>query len=204
MFTSPKPLILTSSANPSRMNVPNLLTISRFFLCGILILFIYTPGILAKSLALSVFIIACLTDYWDGVLARKYNQITPLGQLLDPIADKVLIFGAFLSFVDLDVIPAWMVIVMLAREILITGFRLMAANQGVVIPARKSGKHKTVLQLVSIIVILCYLILREFSAWNPDYDALVHQAIIYFMYLVVAITIYSGIRFTAGHWKDLP
>jgi len=185
------------------MNLPTLLTLSRFFLTAVMMMLIFRSGFGPKCAAWAVFIIASLTDYWDGALARKYNQVTPLGQLLDPIADKVLIFAAFLSFVQLDIVPAWMVIVMLAREIWITALRLMAANRGHVIAARKSGKHKTVLQITSIIVILTFLMLRELPLWMPEYTSVVLPLIHVLLYVVVASTIYSGLSFARHHWREL-
>ena len=120
--------------------------------------FLHTQGLAFKLAAFAVFGLACLTDYWDGYIARSRNQITTFGQLLDPIADKILIFAAFLSFVEMGLTPAWMVILMLIREVLLTGFRLLAATRGIVIPADKGGKHKTVLQIVMIFVLLIFLI----------------------------------------------
>jgi len=164
---------------------------------------ILNDGLVAKAAALAVFGIASLTDYWDGVLARRYNQVTPLGQLLDPIADKVLIFSAFISFIQINIVPAWMVVVMLTREVLITTLRLMAANRGVVIPARKSGKNKTVVQIVTIVVILIFLVVKEHPQWIEAYTSQALLGIQFLLYAAVAITIYSGVRFATMHWDEI-
>jgi len=108
------------------MNLPNKLTISRMVLTFIFMFFLFSSGLAAKSVALAVFILASLTDYYDGAIARKTGQITNLGKILDPIADKVLTLAAFLAFVQMGLVEAWMVVVIIMRELFITGVRLVA------------------------------------------------------------------------------
>jgi len=165
--------------------------------------FLFLEGFWAKAAALFFFSLASLTDFLDGWLARKHQLITAFGKLLDPIADKVLIFGAFLSFVQMNILPAWMVILMLFREILVTGFRFMGASKGVVLPAGKSGKGKTVLQIVSVIVILIYVVLAETRFWNADWTANVLTAIRVGVFFVVLWTVGSGIYYTIKHWSKV-
>ncbi len=182
------------------MNLPNFLTLLRIGLTAVFLSLLFVPGAWFKAAALTVFAIAAFTDYLDGRIARTRGLVTPFGQLMDPIADKILVFGAFLAFVQLSVVPAWMVIVMLAREVLITGLRLLAANRGQVLPAQSSGKHKTILQLVSILTILSLLFLREIpqaQAWiEPGF-----WAVRILLYVVVAWTLYSGFKFLAANRK---
>ena len=113
-------------------------------------------------IALLIFTLASLTDLYDGYIARRLNQVTDLGKLIDPIADKVLIFSCFLAFLDMGLIRAWMVIIILFREIVITAFRLYALTKKQVIQADIIGKHKLVSQVVAIYCILLSLIIRNF------------------------------------------
>ncbi len=184
------------------MNLPNFLTLLRVLLTVLFLFLIFRPGVEFKTAALAVFALAALTDYLDGRLARKYGLITPIGQLMDPIADKILVFGAFLAFVQLGVVPAWIVIVMLSREVLITGLRLVAANRGIVLPAQPSGKHKTILQLISILAILGLLIVRELPGGEP-YLRPGFIAVHTLLYVVLAWTLYSGVKFVASNRKVL-
>lgn len=138
------------------MTLSNRLTLSRFVLAFVMTMFLTVPGIpFGKTFGLLVFLVAALTDYWDGRLARENSNITAFGQLMDPLADKVLVCAAFLSFVSWNqIVPAWIVALILTREFLVTGLRLLAANKGIVIPADRWGKHKTLWQIIVIITIL--------------------------------------------------
>ena len=115
----------------------------------------------AKTMALALFIVASITDLYDGILARRYNIITNFGTLMDPVADKILICSVFVAFVGLHIIPAWMAIVIIAREFVITGLRLLAASKGQVLAAGWGGKNKTVSQVVAASVVLTGLALRD-------------------------------------------
>ncbi|MBI2438601.1 MAG: CDP-diacylglycerol--glycerol-3-phosphate 3-phosphatidyltransferase [Lentisphaerae bacterium] len=144
------------------MNLSNQLTISRFGMAFVMALFLTLPLPYGKTIALFVFLLAALTDFWDGRLARRRGTVTAFGQLMDPLVDKVLICAAFISFVAIhQIVPAWIVIIILTREFMVTGLRLLAANHGHVIPASRWGKHKTVWQMVVIILILIGLAGRE-------------------------------------------
>lgn len=151
------------------MNLPNQLTLSRlvmtvFFVATLLIPF---PG--HATVALILFIAASLTDYWDGTLARRHGLITPFGILMDPLADKILVCSAFIAFVELDRMPAWMVIVIVARELAITGLRLLASSQNIVLAAERFGKHKTISQIVCISAILTSL---AYPSWGTTISGL--------------------------------
>ena len=181
-------------------NLPNLLTLLRIFLTLVFLALIFQDGYWYKIDALVVFAAASFTDYLDGKIARKYGLITPFGELMDPIADKFLVFGAFLSFVQLGVVPLWIVFAMLAREILITGLRLLAAKRGQVLPAQASGKHKTVLQLVCILTILVFLVVREV----PGGEAFVKPGLLMANLLLLVVlgwTLYSGVQFLSSNRK---
>src|SRR4051794_7342273 len=152
------------------MNVPNKLTISRFALTVGFLVVMFSRIPYYQSLALLFFCIAGLTDYFDGKIARRDKLITNFGILMDPLADKILICSAFIAFVDRAPRPegepwmyAWMVVVVVARELAITGLRLLAASKNVVLAAEKYGKHKTISQIVCIISIL---VLGSYQQWG--------------------------------------
>ena len=138
------------------MNVPNRLTILRVAMIPAFILFMLWDSPYSDYLSVSVFILACVTDFLDGYLARKYNQITTFGKFMDPLADKVLVCSAMICFVaDGDCpMPVWVVIVIIAREFIISGFRLVAAEKGVVIAASYWAKIKTAVQMIMSIVLI--------------------------------------------------
>src|SRR5579872_226172 len=147
------------------MNVPNKLTISRFVLTVAFLVVIFTEDLPAhETLALALFSIASLTDYFDGKIARRDKLITNFGILMDPLADKILVCSAFIAFVGLNWLPAWMVVIVVARELAITGLRLLAASKNVVLAAEGYGKHKTISQIVAIIAILVF---QSYQDWGP-------------------------------------
>jgi CDP-diacylglycerol--glycerol-3-phosphate 3-phosphatidyltransferase len=170
------------------MNLPLQLTLSRFVMSGLFVASISFSWPYAFTLALVVFVLASLTDWLDGHLARKWNQITDLGKLLDPLADKVMISAAFIGLIEFHLVPAWMVIFIITRELLITGLRLLAAQKGLILAAERVGKHKTVLQFTVIIVALLAKSLQEFSLPN----AWLLLAMTPLLWLALLATILSG------------
>ena len=152
-------------------------------------------GAVPKGLALFIFLLASLTDYWDGRLARKNNQTTSFGKLMDPIADKLLTLSAFLAFVQMAIIPAWMAVVIITRDLLITGLRLLMPEKGESKGVRSSGKHKTALQFASIVGVLLFLTIKETSYWQTAWTPAALQFIYWSMFLTVAVTLWSGIRY---------
>lgn len=138
------------------MNLPNKLTILRVILIPFFVAFLmdafHIPG--TKWIALAIFIIASLTDMLDGKIARKYNLVTNFGKFMDPLADKLLVCSALIAFVDMDMVPTWIVMIIIAREFIISGFRLVASDNGIVIAAGIWGKLKTVCQMIMIIVLI--------------------------------------------------
>ncbi|MEE8317328.1 MAG: CDP-diacylglycerol--glycerol-3-phosphate 3-phosphatidyltransferase [Candidatus Omnitrophota bacterium] len=176
------------------MNLANKLTISRIILAAIFILFLFIKGAGAKFFALAVFLIACITDYYDGFIARKKNTITEFGRLMDPIADKILILGGFLAFVEMKIIPAWMVIILVARELIITGVRILALSKKKVLAAEMAGKHKTVSQMVAVIAILVFLIIRD-SGFSFRYIEYYSKGVFVLMLITVFMTLLSGVSY---------
>lgn len=180
------------------MNLPNKLTVSRLWLAAVFVIcFVVTvPG--RFTLAFLIFLVATLTDYLDGVIARKRGLITDFGKLMDPLADKILTASAFVSLCAIGDFPAWAVIVIISREFLITGLRSLAASKGVVMPAERLGKHKTAWQMITIIYFLLLLSAGEWSsadwthlAWQLGQSVLVPVTVI--------LTVYSGIAYL---WKN--
>ncbi|MBL9167211.1 MAG: CDP-diacylglycerol--glycerol-3-phosphate 3-phosphatidyltransferase [Verrucomicrobiales bacterium] len=145
------------------MNLPNQLTVSRFVLTGAFLAAMFITFPYNKTVALVFFVMASITDWLDGALARKYQLITNFGILMDPLADKILTCSAFIAFVGSGYLPAWMVVVIVARELAITGLRLLAASKNLVLAAERFGKHKTISQIVAIIAIL---VLVSYEQWG--------------------------------------
>ncbi|MDB6123244.1 MAG: pgsA [Pedosphaera sp.] len=146
------------------MNVPNKLTISRFALTVAFLVVMFSQVRYYETLALLFFSVASLTDYFDGKIARRDKLITNFGILMDPLADKILVCSAFIAFIGLGWIQAWMVVLIVARELAITGLRLLAASKNMVLAAERYGKHKTISQIVAIISILVF---HSYQEWGP-------------------------------------
>lgn len=140
------------------MNLPNKLTIFRVILIPFFLVALMVPGIPAgKWIAVAIFIIASLTDFFDGRIARKQNLVTDFGKFMDPLADKLLVCSAMIALIELQRIPAWVVIVIIAREFVISGFRLIASDNGIVIAASYWGKFKTTFQMLMVILLIVNL-----------------------------------------------
>lgn len=154
------------------MNTPNKLTIVRMIMVPFLVLFMLTGwgGEANRYICLVIFAGASITDWFDGYLARKNNLVTNFGKFMDPLADKLLVCSALICLIELGKLPAWIVIIIIAREFIISGFRLIAAENGVVIAANYWGKFKTVSQMVMIILLIldfggAFDILEQIFIW---------------------------------------
>lgn len=145
------------------MNLPNKLTVSRFLLTVAFLVVMFSRMPFRETIALALFLVAGVSDFLDGELARRRKLITNFGILMDPLADKIMVCTAFIAFVGLEWLPAWMAVVVVARELAITGLRLLAASKSVVLAAERYGKHKTVSQIVAIVAIL---ILASYAQWG--------------------------------------
>jgi len=181
------------------MNLANRLTMSRILLTFVFMFFLFYQGLWFKVLSLVVFSLAALSDLFDGMIAQRRNMITDFGRLMDPIADKILVLAAFAAFVQLQLIDAWMFVIIVSREILITSLRLFALNKGKVLSAARAGKHKTVLQMSVIFAILGFIVLKEvilkYYTWNPAWENVFRQGIFILMILTVGLTLYSGLSY---------
>ena len=146
------------------MNLPNKLTISRFILTIAFLAVMFSQMRYHQTIALVLFVAGGISDFLDGMIARRHKLITNFGILMDPLADKIMVCSAFIAFVGLNWMPAWMVVIIVARELAITGLRLLAVSKNVVLAAEGYGKHKTVSQIIAIISIL---ILHSYNEWGP-------------------------------------
>jgi CDP-diacylglycerol--glycerol-3-phosphate 3-phosphatidyltransferase len=174
------------------MNIANKLTILRIILSFICMALSMGGSLSMLIAALTVFVIASVTDFFDGYYARKYDLISDLGKILDPIADKVLIIGVFLVFLYKGVISPWAVIIIMGREFLITALRMFALKNNTVIAAKSWGKHKTVSQITAVIVIYLLMIIEKLALPWPWYETVMHRTIFVLMVWVALITSVSG------------
>lgn len=201
------------------MNVPNTLTTSRFVFAAVVMFAMAFPFPFSTTLAFLAFVVASITDYYDGHLARTKYGVTAFGKLMDPLADKVLVVAAFVSFVGIhlpnepaySLIPAWIVVVIITREFAVTGLRLLVAtNSGRIISAGGWGKLKTVWQMVVIIATFILLMIRvDFIPLmsSPPSDAFLKSYDNMFVWtswvlssLVLVVTLASGWKYFAAHW----
>lgn len=138
------------------MNLPNKLTMFRVILIPFFVFFLLAPYFegYGNYIATAIFVVASLTDLLDGKIARKYNLVTNFGKFMDPLADKLLVCSAMICLIELELLPAWVVIIIIAREFIISGFRLIASDNGVVIAASYWGKFKTTFQMLMVIVLI--------------------------------------------------
>ena len=175
------------------MNTPNKLTVARMILVPFLVVFLLTGwgGEANRWICLAIFVAASVTDWFDGHLARKYNLITNFGKFKDPLADKLLVCSAMICMIEVDKLPAWVVIIIIGREFIISGFRLIAAENGIVIAANYWGKFKTVSQMIMIILLML------------DFGGIFTVLTQIFIWLSVALTIISLLTYIMQNRKVL-
>jgi len=179
------------------MNVPNKLTLLRIALIPVFLIFFFVEMKvfnvdIGRSIALAIFIIASLTDFFDGFIARRYDSITEFGIIMDPIADKLLICAAFVALVQTHEVEAWVTIIIISREFLITGFRMIAASQNNILASGILGKGKTVFQMLTVVFIL--------SKFTFNGAELIAKALIF---LTVISTVISAIEIVVKNRKVL-
>jgi CDP-diacylglycerol--glycerol-3-phosphate 3-phosphatidyltransferase len=166
------------------LNLPNLLSLFRLLLVPLLVVALLTKFEGKEFVGLGLFLLASATDFFDGFFARRKRQITRLGILLDPMADKILTSAAFISLVELGVAPAWMVVVIVAREFAVSALRAFSAHEKVVIPAGVWGKVKTVVQIIAISLLIIYNQLGEFAHLAPIS-----------LWVALVVSVYSGLEY---------
>lgn len=184
------------------MNWANRLTLGRLILTVLFVAALNSGWVYGCTAALVIFLLAGITDFFDGEIARRYGSVTNFGKLMDPLVDKIMMAAAFISLVPLKAIPAWAATTVVARDFLITGLRLMASARGQILPAERLGKHKTSWQIITVVFFLVLLSARELKyaegengwrerAWNEGGPLLV--------WIAVAFTVYSGLRYAWRH-----
>jgi CDP-diacylglycerol--glycerol-3-phosphate 3-phosphatidyltransferase len=174
------------------MNLPNALTVLRVLAVPFIVALLYFPKPSTCAFATLLFLIAILTDLADGFLARKYNQVTNFGKFLDPLADKILIASVLVMLVELGWVQAWVAIVVIVREILVTGLRAIAADKGHVIAADKYGKLKTIMQSVALVPLIYHYPLFGIDvAWLGSM----------LLFVAVVLTVYSGWNYLYGFYR---
>lgn len=174
------------------MNLPNTLTILRVIMIPFFVFFMIGDVTNADNyIALAIFIAASLTDTLDGYLARKNNQVTNFGKFMDPLADKLLVCAAMICLMDLEKLPSWIVIIIISREFIISGFRLIAADNGIVIAASWWGKAKTISQMIMIILLIA------------DFGGIFDTINQIFIYLALVLTVVSLVDYIAKNKQVL-
>ncbi len=177
-------------------NIPNILTLLRIAIIPVLVVILLSPSQRAGFWAAALFSMASVTDWLDGYLARRMGIQTVLGTFLDPIADKLIVMATLIMIVPFGRVPAWMVLVILGREIIITGLRGIASTEGIVIPASNLGKFKTIFQIVAIIgLLLHYDYHWFFSVDHPYLYVNMHNVGIFYLWIATIITVWSGVDY---------
>lgn len=175
------------------LNLANKISILRILMAPLVVILLYFPGRVTCVCAALVFIFAAITDWMDGYIARRSNMVTSMGKFLDPLADKLLICSVLIMFVMLDWAPAWVVIVIVCRELLITGLRTLAIDEGIVLAADRFGKAKTVLQIAAIIPITLHY---------PIFGLDIADAGLWLLYAAMLVAVYSGFNYCIYVYKN--
>ena len=184
-----------NSGNPI-WNIPNVLTLFRIAMIPVLAFLLLSPSREAGFWAAALFAVASATDWLDGYLARRMGIVTTFGKFLDPIADKMMVMAALIMILPFNRVPAWMVLVILGREIIITGLRGLASTEGIIIPASNLGKFKTIFQIVAILGLLLHYDYHWFFGIDHPYlTANMHNVGIFYLWIAVIITIWSGVDY---------
>lgn len=184
------------------LNIPNILTLVRIALIPVLAVLLLSPSREAGFWAAAVFSIASVTDWLDGYLARRMGIVTIFGKFLDPIADKLMVMAALIMILPFNRVPAWMVLVILGREIIITGLRGIASSEGIVISASDLGKFKTIFQMVAIIgLLLHYDYHWFFGIEHPYLVANMHNAGMFYLWIATIMTVWSGVDYLVKFMK---
>jgi len=178
------------------LNLPNVITLFRILLIPVFIILFITPTEDRSLSAAVIFVVAAVTDLLDGYVARRTGQITRLGKLLDPIADKLLVLSALILLVNVDRVSALVAILVIAREVAVTGIRAIAAGEGMIISAETTGKYKMALQVVAITMLI--LEGTEISEWGN-----LHLAGIVTLYLSLVLGYISGGQYVLSFWKQI-
>ncbi len=197
-------MIIGNGNNKLLRNLPNVLTLFRIAIIPPMVVILTMPSRRAAFTAAALFAIASVTDWLDGYLARRMEIVTVMGKFLDPIADKLMVTAALIMILPMGRAPAWMVLIIIGREIIITGLRGIASTEGIVISASNLGKYKTIFQIVAILgLLLHYNYYWVFGIEHPYFYVNMHNVGIFFLWIATIITIWSGIDYLARFFKLL-
>jgi len=186
---------LKQSDSIANINLPNFLTVIRILLIPVFVVLFSDPTPDRSLAAAVVFVVAAVTDLLDGYLARRHSQITRLGRLLDPIADKLLVLSGLILLVQFERVAAIVAILIIAREVAVTGVRAIAAAQGIILEAETTGKYKMVVQVVAIVLLLLEDAVLP-ATWHP------HEIGTALLYVALALALYSGNRYLWSFWQQ--
>ncbi|KAB0666790.1 CDP-diacylglycerol--glycerol-3-phosphate 3-phosphatidyltransferase [Oryzomonas japonica] len=187
---------MTTRTSHPILNIPNILTMLRIAAIPLMAFLLLAPDQQAGFWAAAVFALASITDWLDGYLARRMGIVTVFGKFLDPIADKLIVMAALIMILPFGRVPAWMVLVVLGREIIITGLRGIASSEGIVIPASDLGKFKTIFQIVAILgLVLHYDYNWLFGIDNPLVHVNMHNVGMFYLWIATLLTIWSGVDY---------
>lgn len=184
------------------LNLPNLLTMGRVAAVPVLVVLLFFDSREASFAAAVVFSLAAITDWLDGWLARKWQIVTVLGKFLDPLADKLIVMAALVMLIPHGRVPAWAVLVILAREMVVTGLRSIASSEGIVIAASELGKYKTIFQMTALVGLLLHYDYYWFFGWEVEiFHVSMHNAGIFFFYVAFLLTVWSGVDYLVKFFK---
>lgn len=174
-------------------NLANKITLLRIIMAPVVVVLLYFEGPIVCLVAAGAFIFASLTDWVDGYIARRENMVTSFGKFLDPLADKVLICSVLIMFVELNWVPAWVTVVIVCRELIVTGLRAMAIDEGIVLAADMYGKAKTILQIFAIVPLLIHYPLMGFDMQLPGKILL---------YMALLLAVFSGVNYMYDFYRN--
>lgn len=193
---------MTSERSSQILNIPNILTMMRIAAIPLLAALLLSPSKESGFWAAAVFALASITDWLDGYLARRMGIVTVFGKFLDPIADKLIVMAVMVMILPFGRVPAWMVLVILGREMIITGLRGIASSEGIVIQASDLGKFKTIFQIVAILgLVLHYDYNWFFGIAHPLLTVNMHNVGMFYLWIATILTIWSGVDYLARFIK---
>lgn len=174
----------------AKLSLPNKITLARIFIVPLIVVFLIRPSGWSNTIAGALFILASLTDWLDGHIARSRNQITDLGKMLDPIADKILVAAGLIPLVALGRVPVWMAVVLLGREFAVTGLRFISLSEGLTISASRLGKYKTILQVVAISMLILHFKVLHF-----------HIIGMLVLWIALFASVISAVEYFINYWN---
>lgn len=189
-------VLMRSAGQESNINLPNVLTLVRILLIPVFVMLLIDPTPNRALAAAIVFVVAAVTDLLDGYVARKTGQITKLGRLLDPIADKLLVLSALILLVQVDRVSALVAILIIAREVAVTGLRAIAASEGLIMSAEVTGKYKMALQVIAIVLLVL-------EGTVVEVIGNLHLAGIVTLYLSLILGYVSGAQYVWSFWRQV-